>query len=330
VASNSMALTLVINPSLILRQSQPRSTNCQNVVVNTLEGKQWTFTVEAVGLRKATKDHPLTFYWGLRAKQWDIQLKHTSLYRKPLPKHGLIILEARGTGPISTLSGGSGSYLVKVGSDLVGKLQLQGLATGAISYSDSNLPVTVNAMAVDADGRKVTLAVDLTLRFPGEVSYAGKVKLVSRGEPKSITSCIPGPRETITYAYDKSPSKKRNLTIKYREVCKPETAVIPKPYWTCDLKSLKTNNILRAFGISGWTSPNPNPSLSGSVPKGHYGMFYQQLLEFDRLGLLTLWDQCGRSVVGADVTLTDWAFTAELATGPTCPPPSKLGPAKTF
>ena len=152
VASNSMALTLVINPSLILRQSQPRSTNCQNVVVNTLEGKQWTFTVEAVGLRKATKDHPLTFYWGLRAKQWDIQLKHTSLYRKPLPKHGLIILEARGTGPISTLSGGSGSYLVKVGSDLVGKLQLQGLATGAISYSDSNLPVTVNAMAVDAEG----------------------------------------------------------------------------------------------------------------------------------------------------------------------------------
>lgn len=326
--SNALAVTLLINPSLILRQSQPKSTNCQAVVANTLEGEQWTFTVEAVGLRKATKDHPLTFIWGLRAEQWDVQLKHTSLYRKPPPKHGLIVLEdRRGSGRTSTLSAGVSNYLVKDGSDLLGNLQVKSLATGAISSSYSNLPVTVYVVAVDSSSKTIRLSIDLTVRFPGEVSYAGKVKLVSQGKPKSLTECIPGPREVVTYAHGSASSKKRTLTVKYREVCK--RLIFPRPAWTCSLDSLKTNNILIAFGLSGWQySPKPKHNLSGSIPKGHYGMFYRQLIEFHRVGLLTLWDRCGRSVVGADVILTDWAYAAELATGPTCPPPSKLPPAK--
>ena len=330
-ASNSMAVTLSITPTLILRRSQPKGAGCPAVVANTLEGEQWTFTVEAVGLRKATKDEPRTFYWGLRAEQWEVKLKNTSVYRSPFPKQGTVIMEGRdSSGRTSTLGAGANSYLVKVGGDLWGVLQLQSLATGTISSNSSNLAATVYVVAVSANKSEARLEIDLTVRFPGEVSYGGKVKLVSQGKPESITDCIPGPKEVITYAHDGAGAqKKRTLTVKYREVCK--NLVFPKPAWTCSLDSLKTNNILLAFGLSGWQySPKPKHNLSGSIPKGHYGMFYRQQLQFHRLGLLTLWNRCGRSVVGADVILTDWAYTAELATGPTCPPTTKLPPAKTF
>ena len=39
---------------------------------------------------------------------------------------------------------------------------------------------------------------------------------------------------------------------------------------------------------------------------------------------------CGQAVKLGEAILTDWIWTPDLATGPSCPPPTKLQPAQTF
>lgn len=327
--SNALAMTLIIEPSLIVRRSSPSSSSCAAVVSSTLQHRPWTFTVETVGLGAGTKAAPLTFYWGLRPEQWDLKLTYSGPNPPAIAAKGSIVLEDRATsGRRSSLLGGVKSYLLRAGTTLVSGVVLHGLATGAVPSSLPNLPVTVNVTALDASAKKVSLAVELTVRHPGEVSHGGEVEPLGRSAPVSMSGCIPGPREVV-YSHSGSTTWERTLTVKHRQGCKPSS--FPWPWPSCSLDTLETNNVLHAFGLSGWkVSPDSKHHQSGTIPAGYVGMFYQQALRFHRLGKLTLYDQCGRSVAGADLLLTDWAFTRELATGPVCPPPSKLPSARTF
>lgn len=318
VASNALPLELRIASSIVLRRSRPRSSGCAQVVGNTHEGQSWTFAAEAVGLRPGTKDRPLTFHWQLSTDQWEIVW--TTPGSRIIPAGArLTLAQVVRAGSSTTLSGGSQSYRVSVGSDLAGDQALTDLRTGTIPSGKQKLPLVVKLRASDADNKTASITIDLVLRPPAEVDYRGDAVIVERSRPKMITSCIPGPREvSYTPSTQQSWQRSYSLELVTGGVC----TSFPNP---CDLSGLGPGEILHAFGLSGWkVSPKDRP-LSGTIGAGQVGAVYFQVLKLRRRARVLIHNICGSYSHGADLLLTDWAFTSELAAGPGCPPPSTLG-----
>lgn len=322
---------VTVGPSLIPRIVRPNNTNCGSIVDGALAGRAMTFTVEAVGLRPGSKDNPLVFSWVFLAQNWEVSFDHGTLDPKAVvPKTGALVVEDRVTdGAISTITdGGSKSFLLKVGSDLLGSTRLKVLKTGKISGGMGKVPASVNVAAVDASGKQLKLPIRLTIYPQAYLEYRGETKLAERFPPVQVSDCIPGNdigRE-VTYTESKTESRSRALNFNWNANMGINAAPIPQNPFALGIE------FSVSFGVNvGETYSSDKAkslNISGNILPGEYGVFYRQTTKLYRIGRMMMATECGKQFHGGDAVLTDWLFTPELATGPACVPKSNLPPAQ--
>jgi hypothetical protein len=331
--SAPLAAKLEVKPSLLPRMARPVSSDCQSLVSETLEDTGFVFTVEAIGLRAATKDNPITFYWTFLAEQWKVGITYgvtdpSSL----LPKTGAFMFEDQVTGGTSSSvqDGGSRSFLLKVGSDVIGDGRIKELRTGKVPDAGNNFATTVNVAAVDSSGKSVKLSIPILVGRMADLVYDGSTRIAERHAPTQVSDCIPGGDigRQVTYSEDKAESRSRSMGFSYNASAGINIAPFPANPWLLGI------NFSMGFGVEVGASVSTNKSsglnISGQILPGQYGTFYRQTTKVQRVGKIVGRNKCGQTVDLGEAILTDWLFTPDLATGPACTPPTKLPPAQVF
>lgn len=339
--SDPLPMSINIKPSLIPRAVYPQDKSCSGIVTSTLEKLPMTFMVQALGLRAPTEDNPLTFHWTFFTEQWKVAFNH-GVYdlSAVLPKSGPITLEDKVTsGMTSTIAdSGNRNVLVKLGSDsmgsLLGESKLKELQTGEVPQEGDNLKTTVNVAVVDSAGKQAQLTIPLTVHRAAEMSYNGAMVLVERYAPVMVSDCIPGGDIGRDVNYHESSSESRSRSMGFNWNVSGGTQIGPLGFINQALAFVLQLNFNAGFGVntSEQVSSDKSTSLSinGHILPGNFGSFYRQTSKYYRIGTLTGYGPCGQTVDLGDAVLTDWTFTPDLASGTTCPAPTKLQPAQKF
>ena len=333
--SESLPVALTIKPSVIPRVARPMNSGCASVVSHTLENQAMAFTVEALGLRDATKDNPLTFYWTFRAEQWKVAFDYGTGMNPDsvFPKKGFFVIEDRITsGRVSTVSdGGPKNFLLKVGSDLWGSTRLKELKTGSIPTAGNNMPISANVVVVDPTNSKtIRLTLKLTIHRKAELDYRGEQKMAQRYPAQRVSGCMPGQDigRDVVYSEGSHESRSRAISFNWNVGVGGNLAPIPGNPFALGINF----NVGFGVNINSQVSTDQSKSLqlSGHILPGEYGSFYRQTTKWYRIGKIMVHTKCGQSYHAGNAIVTDWTFTPELATGPTCPPPSLLPKAQVF
>ena len=333
--SAPLPIALTIKPSVIPRVARPMNSGCASVVSNTLENQAMAFTVEALGLRDATKDNPLTFYWTFKAEQWKVAFDYGTGMNPDsvFPKTGYFVIEDRITsGRVSTISdGGPKNFLLKVGSDLWGSTRLKELKTGAIPAEGNNMPISANVVVVDPTNSKtIRLTLKLTIHRKAELDYRGETKMAQRFPAQRVSGCMPGQDigRDVVYSEGSHESRSRAISFNWNVGVGGNIAPIPGNPFALGINF----NVGFGVNINSQVSTDQSKSLqlSGHILPGEYGSFYRQTTKWYRVGKIMVHTKCGQAYLAGNAIVTDWTFTPELATGPTCPPPSNLPKAQVF
>jgi len=331
--SGQLPVKITVKPSIILRLARPTNSNCSSIVKRTLEKTAMAFTAQVVGLRAATKDNPLTFYWTFLAQQWKVSWSYSTFDPTALfPKKGAFVIEDRlSSGTTSTISdNASTSLLVKVGSDLLGNGKLKELQTGAVPGAGSHYTSSVSVVARDASGKQVKLSIPIDVSRMARMSYDGGARIGERFPPVQVSDCIPGHDigRQVTYSEDTSETRSRAISFNYNANIGGNFAPIPSNPFALGI------NFSVGFGVdinaSVSSSKSKGINISGQILPGEYGVFYRQTTKMVRKASITIRNKCGEEASAGDAYLTDWIFTPELATGPKCVPPSRLPKAEKF
>lgn len=332
--SDRLQVKLEVRPSLIPRMARPTNAACQAVVDSTLEDTPMGFVVEAVGLRPASEDNPIIFYWSFLLEQWQVSTSYNTMNPDSImPDKGAIMLEEQVTsGRTSSLQdGGDRNFLLKIGSDMFGSARLKTLKTGKIpDDSPGGFATTVNVAAMDASGKTVQLSMPVQVHPVATMHYDGEQKIAQRFPPVQVSDCIPGGDigRNVSYSEDKAESRSRSMSFQYNASVGLQFAPIPSNPFALGI------NFSAGFGVdvgaSVSTSKSKGMNISGQVLPGEFGVFYRQTTMVYRIGKLIGHNACGQTADLGEAILTDWMFTPELATGPSCTPPSLLPPAGKF
>ncbi len=331
--SAPLPITIQVKPSLIPRMARPTGTSCGSVVADTLENLPMAFTVEAVGLRPASKDNPLTFYWTFLAEQWKVAFNYGTLDPSSVtPKKGAIQIEdvVESGRTSSVADGGSRNFLLKVGSDILGTSSLKELKTGVIAEQGNNMPITVNVAAVDSTGKSAKLSLRVVIHRKADMTYDGTSQIAERFPPVMVSDCIPGGDigRDVSYHESSSESRSRSLSFSWNANLGVNVAPIPSNPFMMGI------NFSVGFGMNIHEQVSSDRSkslaLNGHILPGQYAAFYRQTTKVYRIAKLMGFTECGQSFHLGDAILTDWLYTPDMASGPTCTPPSKLPPAQKF
>lgn len=337
--SDAFPLTIDIKPSLIARVARPTNAGCASVVTDTLEAQPVQLSVEAIGLRPASEDNPITFYWTFMAEQWTVSFSYNTLNPSSVaPKTGAMMIEDKVTsGTISSVAdGGSRMFLLKVGSDLLGSTSLKELKTGTIPAEGNDMPITVNVAAVDSSGKQAKLPIKLAIHRKADLVYDGATVLAERYAPQMVSDCMPGGDigRDVNYHEGTSESRARSMNFNWNVSAGGSVnpgAFLPGSWnnpWALGL------NFNVAFGVNvgehASSDKSKSLSINGHILPGEYGAFYRQTSKIYRIGQIVGWTVCGQSVKLGEAILTDWMWTPDLATGPSCPPKTSLQPAQKF
>lgn len=331
--SSRLPTKIVIKPSIIIRSARPTNSNCTSVVSKSIENTGFSFTADVVGLRKGTKDNPLTFYWTFLADQWQVAWNYGSMDPNSVfPKSGGIVIEDTVTSGTTSVvqDGGSKNLLVKVGNDILGTAKLKVLKTAKVPTKGQSYTATVALVAVDSSNKQARLAIPLHIARKAAMHYDGKVRIVERYQPRAVSDCIPGGDigRQVTYSEDKGETRARSMSFNYNASLAINVSPIPSNPFALGI------NFSLGFGVdtsaSMSSSKSIGKSLSGQILPGEYGMFYRQTTKVERVGVITIRNACGAEASPGTAHLTDWIWAADLAAGPTCPPKTMLPPAQKF
>jgi len=334
-ASDRLQLKLEVRPSLLPRMARPTNAACQSVVDATLEDTPMGFVVEAIGLRPASADNPITFYWTFMLDHWNVDTSYNTTNPGSIfPKTGAFMLEEQVTSgnTSSVMDGGNKNFLLKVGSDVFGSSRLKTLKTGKIPAAGqgTSIATTVNVAAVDSSGKTVQLSMPITINPVATMHYDGDQQIAERYSPTPVSDCIPGGDigRQVSYSEDKAETRSRSMSFQYNASVGLQFAPIPSNPFALNI------NFSMGFGVDVGASVSSSSStgmnISGQILPGEYGVFYRQTTKIYRTGQLVGHNACGQTADLGEVILTDWLFTPELATGPKCTPPSQLPAAGKF
>jgi hypothetical protein len=334
MTSDPFRTKITVGASLIPRLVQPAGTTCQPLVEKTLEDKGFLMMVEAVGLRPATEESPITFSWSFMAQHWQVSTSYGTMDPSAVfPKEGAVVLEDTITsGTQSSIQdGGSRMFIVKVASDIWGSTSLKELKTGKVPSGAGDFETSVNVAATDATGKTLSLSIPLNVSRIAMLHYDGASSIAERYEPVMVTDCISGGNDVgrqVTYSDDKSETYSRSIGFNYNMGGGVSLSPFPSNPFALGINF----NVGFGVDVSGSVSSTKSQGLniSGQILPGLYGVFYRQTTKLYRIGNLVGRNECGQDIDLGEAIVTDYLFTPELATGSTCVPPSKLPKAEKF
>lgn len=332
-ASSGLPIAIDIKPSIIPRMVRPSSVGCgRAVVTDTLEDQPMAFTMEVIGLRAGTTDAPLTFHWTFLAEHWNVSFTYgVTDPGSIIPETGALLLtdEVKSGRTSVVTDGGDRNMLLKIGEDLIGTARLKILRTKKLPEEGNNMPINVNVAVVDATGKTARLSLRMTIHKMADMHYDNVQRIAERFPAVQVTDCIPGGDigRDVSYHESNSESRSRAMGFNYNAQVGMQMGLPSNPF------ALGVN-FSAGFGVNVnetiSTDKSTSLNLSGHLLPGMYGAFYRQTTRVERVARLVGWTACGESVDLGEAILTDWIFTPDLASGPSCVPPSNLPPAQKY
>jgi hypothetical protein len=354
---NPTEIDFDVGPSLIVRELQPVTANCNGGVLRALGGASYRVAVEAIGF------DPVSVTYSLSAPALDaygVSVRH-------LPTSRFDSVGERGDFTVPPVPDGVPSY-------------------GAI----------MTIQAKDESGAVRQSVFGLNVHRPIEVFYNGNVEVAEVLAPVPVSGCIPGGingRE-VEYGETQSESRSRNYEVAWNEswlaghtvaVGSEDTVGLSETngvgFSTTDGQSFRwslgtevsgefgiselvslgvnvtsevggeksrqvSNNVNRESGVNASTTTTETEEISqqrggeqgeafawsvssdqaistgfsGHVIAGTYGVFYRQTVRLTRRAAVVAYNQCGFAKVVGDVDFTDWQWSPDLALGNECPP----------
>lgn len=358
-----------IAPSVVVREFQPTSANCNGGVLRAIGGATYRVGVETLGF------DPVSITYTLSAPA--LGMPPVSVRHLPTGRYDLV--------------GEFGDFTVPpVPDDLP--------AYGAV----------MSIQAKDEDGAIRQSVFGLTVHRPIEVYYNGNVEVAEVLAPVPVSGCIPGGLNGRDVAYSETQSevRSRNYAVSWNETWlnshtvaagSQETIGLSESngvgFSTTDGQTFRwslgtevggefgldglvsigvkansevggdrsrsvTNNASRETGVNASTTTTETESFSeqsgggraeafawtvssaqsistgfgGHVIAGTFGVFYRQTIRLTRRAAVVAYNQCGYAKVVGDVDFTDWQWSPDLGLSNQCPPlpPSNLPPAACY
>lgn len=326
--SNTQLLTFTIRPSLIPIVVSPSSGECQAIVSKTIQNTGFNFVVEAAGLRPATPEAPIIFYWSFLHEQWDVDMNNSAFdVNSILPKSGVFMLQDVVTSGVSSsiTDQGGQNFIVKLASEIYSGTELKRIMTKAELVGTTKS--SINVTAVDAIGKQINISIPLTIEQPVSITGSMKSELVERFDPVLTTGCMDGGinGKNISYSESESETHARSMSFQYNANGGANIApFINHPF-------LLQLNFSGGFGVdvnsSASTTNSTSLDYSAYIYPGMKAACYRQTTQWRRKLQLTGHTVCGEDIYVGDAVLTDWTYTPDIATGPECIPESNLQPA---
>jgi len=332
LSSAALPLTVVVGPSIIPLQVKASGIACQEAVnLTALEKTPMSLIASVAGLAPGTTAAPLTFTWTLSARQWTLGFAHKGGVLSP--DTGAVEIKDRvTTGAFSTLApAGGGKLDVTLGATEHKGVALGNFKTGLVPARDTVMKADVAVEVANTKGKKLRLAFTLDVRRMYDVVYEGKTRLRERYAPQRVCGCIPGGDKgrDVQYTEGVSETRSRYMTFNYNaSIATTCGSSIPSNPFMLGI------DFSRRFGvdINGVVSSAKSPDLliTGQIKPNHYGVFYRQTSKVEHVAYILITNACGRGCSPGKAMVTDWRFTPDLATDPSCPPPTKLPRAELF
>jgi hypothetical protein len=347
--SDPFTVAIDITPSILVRLSRPANAGCDAVVTDTLENQPMQLEAEVVGLRPGTEDAPLVFHWTFLTEQWKVGLESDPSMDPSWkmidpagfvqPKAGPVTLEHTVTdGAVSQVGEGlENLYVVKASTGSgaaqpVGMTRVKALQTGSVAEQGNSMPITANLGVVDASGKSVKVSIRLTIHRIAELIDDKSCRLAEYFPPRALSGCTPGGDFGTDVTYQESQSEREDRSVSYNWNANYGHG-FNIGYWG-GFNASYNYSVNKGFGFNMSESVSSDQSVSRSINKhilpGQYGMMFRQKVKMYRIGQMVANTECGEAVPVGEVVLTDWTWSAEVATGSSCPPPSGLPHAQAF
>ena len=335
-------VSLVVKPSIIVSAFKPIGESCGSVVGGTHEDKPMHMVVEAVGLRPASPDNPITFTWTFLRSQWQLRYGYDNLDISTVDPETSPV-QARHTLTSGTQSslmdGGDGPHVtLQIGSEMFGtndKEKLTKLKTIALPDEANSMPASVSVRAVDASGKSARVTIPFTIRREVALRYKENEHIAEIFTPTMVQACSFGGDIGTDVQYSEGTSQERSRSMSYNWNVNASVGFNPFAIFGGGGAAWFLQFTLSAgFGMNVEervsSSQSTNFSLSGHILPGEAGAYYRQLIKKHHIGYLVGYTACGEAHELGEAILTNWVWAADLARGPTCPPQTNLPPAEKF
>jgi hypothetical protein len=175
-ATSSRALSLQVQPSLLIDELQPIDADCGQAAVRGLPGVPYRITVRPAGIQAVRFVYKLAEVNG--------QSLHTIEH----------------------------TYDVPVGTDSVGVDEI--VVFNDVGPDDQAYVSAIRIEAYDANGTMVETGVPLGIHRAVEVTYDGSRDIAERYEPTPVSGCIPGSiNSRVTYAEQRAETRQRSVAM---------------------------------------------------------------------------------------------------------------------
>jgi hypothetical protein len=341
-APQALGVEIQVLPSILIRQMRPVDAGCAVGITATTDGTKFLFELKAVGLKAGSSLSPLRFVYTFLKENFNFTgylANQNGVDPEALfPETGPIsVVDDVDNGTISTLGTGvprnvhvlKGGVTGSVSSLATGVDNLFGLthlATAPVptvqgNYSADYYDATMNVVAMDSSGQEAKRTIKLRVFAAVEVDYDGNAATVQTYDPVPVSGCIPGGdigRE-VTYTETTSETRTRSFTVS-------ASLGGGVNVWVAKF------NAEFGFEVNSTVSSAKSKDLaiSGTILPGQFAVFYRQTVKLERTAKLRGHGPCGTSQDLGTVTVTDWAWSPDLAKGAKCPPlpPSNLAPGQ--
>ena len=336
--SDPLDLELQVLPSILVTELRTRDVPCAEVTEGTVAGASIALGVRAIGLA-AADGAPITFHVSFTSPEIRAELRQEDgLVAAP---DGAVTLTREVTaGDQLRLDPATEEASVEV-DGMPDRVALHRLWAGQPAGPGVMTPsFLVEASA--PDGTRARRAIPWTIRMPALVEpFTGTPRLVQRTEPEPTTGCIPGGEigRDLAYSEQSTLTRTRSITLRWSEsvgasfelstpLCLP-TLVCFAPVISGAMPSVRYGAEWSAvFSVDASetvsSATQTSAMVSAHILPEQFGTCYRQVEQLERSVPIVTTSACGVSTVLGDAVLTDWTFGFDVATGPSCPPPTHL------
>ena len=329
---------------------------CPQVSKATNGNNNLALSVRALGIGAATSTKPITFRIGFTTPTANVRYVANGVYSTwPIPNPGSVAVAApagQNTMEIAITSGAGVSLdpkstqtvmritpPVTIGTQVIDRVILQQLATGAVPETEPSTNTMFVVEAFTSTGQSVRRVINLAVWKEWEVKpYDGNLVLKERYQPEQVYGCVPGgdTGRRLTYDEGMSISRTRSLSARWDASVANSLGVSVSICSLClfGAGANAQTTFSQSFGMDVSESVSSERhmglNLSADILPTFFGVCYRQLERLEREVNVVYHNACGGSGVVGQAVLTDWTFGFDIATGPSCPPPTNLPPADKF
>jgi len=304
---------------------RPKGAGCAAKVTDTTEDQEMELAAKATGFAPATSSTPLVFRWTLSTSAWRVVIGppvnvvvaagQTLVIEDLVAKGNSATLAAKGASKLAFFS--HGKHL--------GAAALASIRTRIVPPNQGALSALLDVSVSQSGGLAAKTSAALVIHRPLDISHDGKVRPAQRYYPTQVSGCIPGGPigRIVTYKESKAETRQRSFKGTWDSSYKPKSGeAFPLPA-VGKLNSLFGVEVDKTVSSAKQITPP-----TGLIPPGHWAVFYRQTTHLHRVAQVQRFLPCGQTVKVGQIVVSDWKWTAEIATGKSCVPPSKLPPAK--